>query len=289
MEYLIEAKNMGIEIALPHINLSATDFAIEGDRIRFGLNSIKYISDTVAGNIMKHRPYESYKDFSMAANKKYSGINSRAIASLNSIGAAAFEDNPKTGKERDSLYDTLGLPEFAEGIPDWVMAKFDLVEDFDPKGNFVFFGLVKAIKRGKGWSRVEIVDKSGSVGVFDVENTLIEPGQVYVIGVASNSVVTYCKPIDIIEKRGPLAKYLMSTKALCATNERYVIGVRERVTKTGTTMATVLMSDDLTDLDSAVVFSFTYDAVKHRLKAGTKIKPVFSKTRDGGLTIKEIR
>ena len=42
-------------------------------------------------------------------------------------------------------------------------------------------GMVKAIKRGTGWSRVELLDKTGSVGIFDEEQTTIETGKTYLI------------------------------------------------------------------------------------------------------------
>ena len=50
--------------------------------------------------------HENYKDFIEKASKKGSGINSRAISSLNAIGGAAFEDNPRSGKEKKDTTNT---------------------------------------------------------------------------------------------------------------------------------------------------------------------------------------
>ena len=57
-----EAKRMGISVKLPHINDSDLDFKIEGKGIRFGLTSIKYISNNIASKYMAARPFKSYKE-----------------------------------------------------------------------------------------------------------------------------------------------------------------------------------------------------------------------------------
>ena len=289
MEYLIEAKRMGIKIALPHINYSESDFSLQGDKLRFGLNSIKFISDKVAQNIIEGRPYLTYSEFSERANKKFSGINSRAVNALNMIGAATFDDNPKSGDERKNLYEIIGLPEFSSEIPDWVSLRFNSSEDFTEDGQYIIFGMVKNIKRGKGWSRVEIVDKLGTIGVFDEENTPLEPGAVYVFSIAKNSIISYSTAKDIVEERNPLGKFLMSPKPMCDPDTRYIIGVRTRETKSKTKMATVLFCDDVGDLDSALVFSYNFEDVMRKASAGRKVSPVFSRTKDGTLTIKEIK
>jgi DNA polymerase III subunit alpha len=94
-EYLIESKRLGLRVSLPHINESDIYFSLQKDRIVFGLAEVKFISDSIANKIIDQRPFKDYADFIDKASKKGSGINSRAIAALNAIGGAAFEDNPK--------------------------------------------------------------------------------------------------------------------------------------------------------------------------------------------------
>jgi len=53
---------MGIPMRLPHVNDSGIDFHIEGKGIRFGLSSIKYISDKIASRYIEARPFSSYKE-----------------------------------------------------------------------------------------------------------------------------------------------------------------------------------------------------------------------------------
>jgi DNA polymerase-3 subunit alpha len=116
-EYLIEAKRLGLRIMLPHINESGEDFTLEGDAIRFGLGNVKYISEGIAKKILAKKPFSSYEDFIEFTSKKGSGVNSRAVDALNKIGAAAFTDNPRTGNEREFLYEYLNIPEFVTNIP----------------------------------------------------------------------------------------------------------------------------------------------------------------------------
>jgi DNA polymerase III subunit alpha len=288
MQYIIEARRLGIGVLLPHINHSKADYSIEGDSIRIGLSSVKWISENVAEKIIAARPYTDYASFKKVADAKFSGINARAVGSLNAVGGAHFPDNPKTGLEKDNYYEILGLPEFSSEIPDWVTAKFSEAIEFEEDGEFILHGLVKAIKRGPGWSRVEIVDKTGTVGVFDQEDSKVTAGSVYVFAVAQNSIVDFLKPEEVTAKRKVLSKYLMSAKALCRPDERVVIAARSRKTKKGDDMATVLLSDDAGELESALVFNYNYNDVMPKLTPGRKIKPLLSRTKDGALTIKDV-
>jgi DNA polymerase III subunit alpha len=71
------------------------------------------------------------------------------------------------------------LPEFNITIPSHYYAFIDDIESFEEKGSFILIGMVKSIKRGTGWSRVEVLDKTGSVGIFDDEATTIGDGRTY--------------------------------------------------------------------------------------------------------------
>ncbi len=161
-EYLIEAKRLNLKILLPHINESDVYFSLKENAIQFGLAEIKFISDSIANKIIERRPYANYSDFIQKASAKGSGINSRAVSALNAIGGAAFDDNPRSGKEKESYYEYLGIPTFNLDLPPRIKAQARPIEEFDELGSFVMFGMVKNIKRGNGWARVELVDETGS-------------------------------------------------------------------------------------------------------------------------------
>jgi DNA polymerase III subunit alpha len=54
---------------------------------------------------------------------------------------------------KENLYEFLNLPEFNITVPQHFYAFINDVDEFEEKGSFVLMGMVKSIKRGKGWSR----------------------------------------------------------------------------------------------------------------------------------------
>ena len=289
-EYLIEAKRLGLKIKLPHINESNINFSLQGDSIRFGLAEVKFISDSIANKIIDNRPYSTYEDFKSKAAKKGSGINSRAISSLNAIGAAAFDDNPRTGKESESYYEFLGIPTFNLDLPPRIKAQARPIEDFDPLGSFVIFGMVKSIKRGDGWARVEIVDETGSIGLFHNEQTQIETNQMYFILVGDNRIVRYINVKDIDPKNNDLfIDYLYRREYDLAEDEQIVVNFTPYKTKKGQTMAHIVMSDKYKNLKRAIVFSSMYPIALAKMRDGMTCKPVTKILDDGTLMVKEIK
>ena len=289
-EYLIEAKRLGLKIRLPHVNESDVYFSLKGDAIVFGLAEVKFISDSIANKIIDQRPYVNYKDLIDKASKKGSGINSRAIAALNSIGGAAFDDNPRAGNEKDNYYEYLGIPTFNLDLPPRIKAQARPIEEFDELGSFVMFGMVKNIKRGTGWARVELVDETGSIGLFHNEQTQIETGQMYFVLVGDNRIARYIKVSDI----GPDSKdlfvdYLYRKQYDLADAEYIVVDFTPYKTKAGKMMAHIVMSDKDKNLTRAIAFPTMYKIALAKMREGMKCQVKLSKLDDGTLNIKEIK
>jgi DNA polymerase-3 subunit alpha len=290
-EYLIEAKRLGLKVLLPHVNESDIYFSLQKDSIRFGLAEVKFISDSIANKIIDQRPFKNYSDFIDKASKKGSGINSRAISALNSIGGAAFEDNPRSGNEKESYYEFLGIPTFnLENIPPRVKSQARPIEDFDDLGSFVMFGMVKGIKRGTGWARVELVDETGTVGLFDSEDTQIETGQMYFILVGDNRIAKYVK-ISEIDPNGPdvFVDYLYRKQYDLEDDEYNILKFTPYKTKAGKTMAHIVMTSKNKELTRAIVFSSMYPQALAKMREGMKCKAVLSKLDDGTLMVKEVK
>ena len=237
-EYLIEAKRLNLKILLPHINESELYFSLKENAIQFGLAEVKFISDSIANKIIEKRPYETYSEFIQKASAKGSGINSRAIAALNNIGGAAFEDNKRSGKEKENYYEYLGIPTFNIDLPPRIKAQARPIQDFDDLGSFPVFGMVKSIKRGTGWARVELVDETGSIGLFHNEQTQIETGQMYFILVGDNRIARYIKVNEIDPNGSDLfVDYLYRKEYDMEDDEMMVINFNPYKTKAGKTMA----------------------------------------------------
>jgi DNA polymerase-3 subunit alpha len=289
-EYLIEAKRLGLKVLLPHINESDIYFSLQKDAIRFGLAEVKFISDSIANKIMDNRPYADYKDFIDKSSKKGSGINSRAVSALNAIGAAAFDDNKRSGKEKDNYYEYLGIPTFNLDLPPRIKTQARPISEFDDLGAFVMFGMAKSIKRGTGWARIELVDETGSIGLFHNEQTPIETNQMYFILVGDNRIARYVKVQDISpDSKDFFVDFLYRKEYDLAENEYIVVDFTPYKTKAGKTMAHIVMSDKDKNLTRAIVFSSMYKIALAKMREGMKCQVILSKLDDGTLMIKEIK
>jgi DNA polymerase-3 subunit alpha len=288
-EYLIEAKRMGIPLRLPHINDSGVDFKIEGKGIRFGLSAIKYISDTIAQRYISARPFPSFKSVQDFTFTKGNGVNSRALESMRSVGALTFPDNPRDDEQiRENMYEYLNLPEFNMQVPQHYHAYINSVDEFDEKGAFILMGLARSIKRGKGWSRVDILDSTGSIGVFDEEETSIEAGRTYIILVGSNRIVEAVPVDEIRESNSPLVRFLNYKQLPYGQDEYFVLSFKPRITKAGKRMASLVVADSGRELMSMIVFPSAFAMAYTRIEAGNAYKINYSLSKDEDLVFQEV-
>ena len=288
-EYLIEAKRMGISIKLPHINDSDIDFKIEGKGIRFGLTGIKYISDKIAERYIASRPFNSYSHLEEFTFTKGNGVNSRALQALRITGAATFTDNPRNEQEiKENLYEYLNLPEFNISVPSHYHAWITQTEDYEEKGSYILMGMVKSIKRSKGWSRVELLDKTGSIGIFDDENTTIEAGTSYIL-LANDNRILSAIPVDQIKgSDSALIKFLNYKMLPYKDDDMFVVSFKPRVTKAGKKMASLTLADSSRELHSITVFPTSFAKAYMKLEEGNVYKFSFGKTKDGTVILEDI-
>ncbi len=288
-EYLIEAKRMGISIKLPHINDSDIDFKIEGKGIRFGLSAIKFISDKIGERYISARPFSSYEELEKFTFTKGNGVNSRALQALRIIGAATFADNPRNEQEiKENLYEYLNLPEFNITVPSHYHAFISPIEDYEEKGSFILMGMVKSIKRAKGWSRVELLDKTGSVGIFDDEQTNIEAGVSYII-LANDNRILSAVPVDSIKNSGAgVVKFLNYKQLPYKDDEMFVVSFKPRITKTGKKMASLTVADTARDLHSITVFPTAFAKAYMKIEEGHAYKFELGKTKDGTVILEDV-
>lgn len=288
-EYLIEAKRMGIPVRLPHINESDVDFKIEGKGIRFGLSSIKFISDNIANKYIAARPFGSYKELEEFTFGKGNGVNSRALQALRLVGAATFTDQPRNDEEvRENLYEYLNLPEFNTSIPQHYHAFINDVEEYEEKGAYVLMGMIKNIKRGKGWSRVELLDRTGSTGIFDDENTTIEAGRTYIVLASDNRIVTAIPADEIKGNPSGLIKILNFRQLPYKDDELFVVSFKPRVTKAGKKMASLVLADASRDMHSVTVFPTSFSKAYMKIDEGNVYKFSLGKTKDGTIIMEDV-
>jgi DNA polymerase-3 subunit alpha len=88
-EYIDEAKKLGIVVLPPDVNESLIDFAVVGDRIRFGLAAIKGVGDAAVRAMIAARaqagPFRDLFDLATRVDSKH--VNRRVLEALVKCGA----------------------------------------------------------------------------------------------------------------------------------------------------------------------------------------------------------
>jgi len=89
VEYIEEAKKIGITVLPPDINESLTDFAVVGDHIRFGLAAVKGVGEGAVRSIIESRERDGkFTDlFDLAKRVDSKQVNRRVFEALIKCGA----------------------------------------------------------------------------------------------------------------------------------------------------------------------------------------------------------
>jgi DNA polymerase-3 subunit alpha len=89
VEYIDEAKKMGITVLPPDVNESLVDFAVVGDRIRFGLAAVKGIGENAVRSIIETRARDGRITdlFDLARRVDARQVNRRVFEALIKCGA----------------------------------------------------------------------------------------------------------------------------------------------------------------------------------------------------------
>jgi DNA polymerase-3 subunit alpha len=296
VDYLIETKRMGLRVLLPHVNVSGKGYEIQsdekGDYIRIGLSDIKYISDTLADRLIRKRPYDSFQHLADVVTEKGSGLNTRVLASLNKVGGAAFHDNPRRGNERDHFFEYLNIPAFPSAdLHPRVKAQFRPLDEYSEDEAFVIMGMVRKIKTGAGWARVEVVDESGTAGIFADESTEIETGMMYAILVSGNRVAKYASVEQLLnDEGGDFQEFLEATRFPDVPEGMYkVIAFQKRLTKAGKMMGTVVLADEHKRLTTALVFpGKDFNKFYVKMRDGAVVDVKLKETKDGSVFVENV-
>ena len=89
VEYIDEAKKMGIDVLPPDVNESLVDFTVVGDAIRFGLAAVKGVGEAAVRNIIESRDRDGqFTDlFDLAERVDAKQVNRRVFEALVKCGA----------------------------------------------------------------------------------------------------------------------------------------------------------------------------------------------------------
>jgi len=285
LKYFIEAKSLGIRVRLPHVNASGIDIEIatddKGDYIRMGLSQIKGIGAKTAPKVLNNAPYNSYAEMMEQQPSK------TIVNALNAVGAAAFEDNPRTGKEMENFFAYLSLPTFdTKNIPPRMYAQFRPLTHYADNDTFVCMGIVGGDKKKPGWRLIEIVDDTASASAFVPEHCDIEVGQVYVFLISNNSVVKWITT-DVIanDAGGQFQEFLEATRLQLPEDHVKVVSFNPRTTKGGKRMASMVIADEDKDMISVLVWPTQFAEAYTKCKEGSVVKMAIAELEDGGYAL----
>jgi len=149
-------------------------------------------------------------------------------------------------------------------------------------------GMIKNIKRGKGWSRVEILDKTGSVDIFDEEQTTIETGKMYILLASDNRIVSAIPAEGAQQSDAAIIKFLNYKMLPYGDDEMFVVSFKPRMTKAGKKMATLTLADTSRDLHPVLVFPTAFAKAYMKIQEGSSYKFSFGKTKDGTVILEDI-
>ncbi len=97
--YLNEARQLGIDVLVPDVNSSASDFTVHEGSIRFGLSAVRNVGEGLVSLIVADReengPYVDFYDF--CDRVEPSVLNKRTIESLIKAGAFDSLGHPRQG------------------------------------------------------------------------------------------------------------------------------------------------------------------------------------------------
>lgn len=287
LKYLIEAKRLGIRVRLPHVNASEALMTIQqdeqGDFIRMGLTQIKFISGKNVAPLMRGVPYENYQSMVDA------GLNRAVLNALNAVGAAAFDDNPRTGNESDNYFDYLSLPSFdTKDVPPRVLGQFRELREYSDDSVFVCMGLVGSDKKkaGQPWRLIDIVDETAVASAFTLSGADIEIGRVYIFLIANNTVVKWMTLEDFAnDNGGEFQEFLEMNSLPIEEGQARVVVFNMRTTKAGKKMADVVFSDEDKNLISAMVWPSDLGKAHTLCKEGAVVEVTFTELDNGGYAV----
>lgn len=99
--YLAECRQMNIEVAVPDVNRSDSDFTVDGDVIRYGMSGVRNVGEGVVALIVDGRSVANggeYKDFyDFCERVDIAALNKRTIESLIKAGGFDSLGHPRQG------------------------------------------------------------------------------------------------------------------------------------------------------------------------------------------------
>jgi len=169
--FLAEARDIGVNVKTPDINLSTEDFSVANGEILFGLSAIRNVGDITAEKIVLERQngnYPTVQDFLARTDSR--SLNKRGVEAM--IQGGAFD---KFGFPRRGLFEAISdLIEDAKGLKKEKNNSQASLFEFDEKSSDLT--TIKNIE----WEKKELLDREREMlGFFVSEDPLEGYGEIF--------------------------------------------------------------------------------------------------------------
>lgn len=256
-EYIVNSRNMGIEILPPDINEGESGFSVKDGKIRYGLCAIKSIGKSVIDGIVAERnangKFLSLKDFADRLSGKE--VNKRTVE--NFIKAGAFDSINPNRRQLMAVYGAVldRVNDERKKSITGQMSLFDIVSD-EEKSDFdiKYPNLPEYAKEEKLAFEKEVL------GVYVSGHPLEEYEEKM-----KKNVKSYSKDFIMDEEGNSIVK----------DNEKTIIGgmvegITIKTTRTGKTMAFITI-EDLYGVVEVLVFPNVFEKCRYKIKTDAKL------------------
>lgn len=278
--YFAECKKLGIKVSTPDINNSDIGYSCTGNTIYMGLSNIKGIADKTAQHIVANRPYADYEDVLTKVAEPKNGLDVGMLASLEAVGAIRL---PGIEIDEDLIdsnrYEYLGIPSFDTGaLSDKMIGNLTTVENYDNTSvqvmNVIVIDIVSKIAAsGRRWTRIDILDESGNMGLFVDNDHHYKKGNMYLMVVDKKNVIMDMD-MSQYDHQHPILKYLSGVMR----PGTWAVAAKRGETQKGKPKANLVYSHDGV-LKSCVSYESTIRDARDSFILGERIRIA---VKDGG-------
>ena len=256
-QYILDSKNMGIDILSPDINEGAGRFTVSKDGIRYGMSAIKGIGDNVTYKIVEEREKRGkYKSLSNLVERLSGILNKKGIEAL--IKAGALDCLPGTRCEKMAVYEQVidAAAHEKKGKMEGQLSLFDITQQ-------------------ENLSEIEV--KMPKLGEFDLETKLEFEKEMLGIYLSGNPLENYSDLLSSVCNSNSL-DFIYNAKedegVVVRQDEHYILGgivatVTKKLTKNNKQMA-IVSFEDLVGTVEIIVFPRDYEKYKDIIVEGGK-------------------
>ncbi|MDY7010492.1 MAG: DNA polymerase III subunit alpha [Planctomycetota bacterium] len=252
VQYMSEAKRMGITVGPPDINASGADFTVDGEKIRFGLAAVKGVGQKAVAAIIEARENTGRFEhlYHFCENVDLRLVNRSTIEALIKCGA----------------FDSLGAHRAAMlAAVDRAIELGNSAAEDRRSGQMSFFGA-----ESFGGGREKRPPQFPDTEPLSEMQLLTAEKETLGFYITSHPLVGYGRELDSLGS-ATCAKLAQLSEGATVTIGCMIASVRQRVTKSGRSAGrkmAILTIEDLTGSAECVVFAETFDRMGEILNEG---------------------